>query len=494
MHQQHQRGVIRRLVSLLITLSLGLLGVMASAGVASATVGTNDYPYAGYSGPGTNPAGSYWTDSSGNAVSPYGYYYRNCTDFVAWRLHNDNGFAFPGGIGNGAAWGTWAQSHGYTVDTTPAAGAVAWWAANTLDNGYNVGSFGHVAYVDGVNANGSVNIEEYNWVVNGTPDGAYHTRTITASGTEQVEYIHFPVNNVLPSNTFQTAFQAAGSHFYTYDSTNGKFDTGQGMAVGTSPAIANISGGHEEAFQANNGYLYIWGTAASGNTQLGMTAGTSPSIAALASGGYEVAFQAAGGHLWVYGSAGTFDTGLGMAVGTSPAIAASPSGGFVIAFQAASGHLYTYDTTNGGADTQQGMAVGTSPAIVGLAYGGGYEEAFQANTGNLFVWGDSGRFDTGLGMSSSTSPNIATSPGGGFRIAFQAASGHLYTYDTTNGGADTQQGMAVGTSPAIVGLAYGGGYEEAFQANTGNLFVWGEDGKFDTGQGMAVGTSPAIAR
>ncbi|TDU06623.1 surface antigen [Streptomyces sp. 846.5] len=161
---------------------------------AMAAIGTNDYPFASYNGPGTNSAGSYWTDSNGKGTSTYGYNYRNCTDFVAWRLHNDNGFNLPGGIGNGADWGNWAQQpgHTYTVNTTAAAGAVAWWPANSKDQGVSTEAWGHVAYVSSVNTSGSVNIEEYNHVVKGGGfDGAYHTRTITASSTEQVQYIHF---------------------------------------------------------------------------------------------------------------------------------------------------------------------------------------------------------------------------------------------------------------------------------------------------------------
>lgn len=178
----------------LVSLLLSLVGVIGSSGTAYATLGTNDYPYASYDGPGSNPAGSYWTDSNGNPASPYGFYYRNCTDFVAWRLNNDNKFTgLPHGIGTGAtSWGDWAKSQQpagtYPVNSTPAAGAVAWWAAGTLDNGYTIGSSGHVAYVDSVNSDGvTANIEEYNY--GGT--GQWHTRSIAIGPKQQVQYIHF---------------------------------------------------------------------------------------------------------------------------------------------------------------------------------------------------------------------------------------------------------------------------------------------------------------
>jgi surface antigen len=173
----------------LVTTALAAIGVVGTAGTAHAETG--GYPYASYNGPGTNPSLSTWADASGNIYSPFGYAYRNCTDFDAWKLSTANGFSLPSGIGNGANWGVWAQQHGYVVNNTPAAGAVAWWGGYTLDQGFNVGAYGHVAWVASVNADGSVNIQEYNKYVNGVPDGAFHTRTIIASGSQQVQYIHF---------------------------------------------------------------------------------------------------------------------------------------------------------------------------------------------------------------------------------------------------------------------------------------------------------------
>jgi hypothetical protein len=51
-----------------------------------------------------------------------------------------------------------------------------------------------------------------------------------------------------------------------------------------------------------------------------MAAGTSPSITALASGGHQVAFQANTGILWTVGPDGITNWQLGMAAGTSPSI------------------------------------------------------------------------------------------------------------------------------------------------------------------------------
>lgn len=115
------------------------------------------------------------TDDQGGGLSPLRYYYRECVDFVAWRLNRDAGstsapFTWtwgnltPGG-GSAYAWaGQWAAA-GRTTSNTPIAGSVAWFNGN------------HVAYVQAVNADGTVSLEEYNW----GNDHAYHTRTIPAS-------------------------------------------------------------------------------------------------------------------------------------------------------------------------------------------------------------------------------------------------------------------------------------------------------------------------
>ncbi|WP_153038918.1 CHAP domain-containing protein, partial [Rathayibacter tanaceti] len=115
------------------------------------------------------------TDDQGGGLSPLRYYYRECVDFVAWRINRDQGSTgspfrwtwgnmTPGG-GSAYAWaGQWA-SHGWVTSSTPVPGAVAWFTGN------------HVAYVQAVNSDGTVSLEEYNW----GNDHAYHKRTIPAS-------------------------------------------------------------------------------------------------------------------------------------------------------------------------------------------------------------------------------------------------------------------------------------------------------------------------
>jgi len=98
---------------------------------------------------------------------------RECTSFVAWRLHSRNGFEMPFND-NANGWGSDATARGYAVNMTPAVGAVAWWSSGS----------GHVAWVEAVNGS-NVTIEEYNYDLHGD----YNERTIAAGSVSG--YIHF---------------------------------------------------------------------------------------------------------------------------------------------------------------------------------------------------------------------------------------------------------------------------------------------------------------
>ncbi|MEO3939253.1 CHAP domain-containing protein [Dermatophilaceae bacterium Soc4.6] len=104
-------------------------------------------------------------------MSPRLFAYRNCTDFVAWRLGITWGsLAFPGADGNARGWRQGAINSGYGVGTVPVVGAVAWW-------GTEVGAgFGHVAVVASVNGDGSANVEQYNYGGTGTYSITYNKR------------------------------------------------------------------------------------------------------------------------------------------------------------------------------------------------------------------------------------------------------------------------------------------------------------------------------
>ncbi|MDX6590323.1 MAG: hypothetical protein QOI84_1597 [Solirubrobacterales bacterium] len=152
--------------------------LVAIALVPAARAATGGYPYWNYDGPGSNASTYTWTDAHGNGFSPYGYAYRNCTDFVAWKLSTANGFGAYSGLGNASSWASAARARGYAVNRVPARGAVAWWGSELF------GGFGHVAWVVNVEV-GSVELAEYNHA--GT--GSFDLRRIPTGRADA--YIHF---------------------------------------------------------------------------------------------------------------------------------------------------------------------------------------------------------------------------------------------------------------------------------------------------------------
>ena len=123
------------------------------------------------------------SNNQGGGLSPLNYFYRECVDFVAWRLNRDAGsteapflydwsYLTPGG-GNAYEWKSNWEAHGWETSTTPKAGSVAWF-------GY------HVGYVKSVNKDGTVTIEEYNH----NSDHIYGQRTIPA--TDVTTYLYAP--------------------------------------------------------------------------------------------------------------------------------------------------------------------------------------------------------------------------------------------------------------------------------------------------------------
>ena len=101
--------------------------------------------------------------------SSRGYDFRNCTDWVAWRAPQLIGVAVPQGWHDAGNWDNAASVAGYTVDTTPESGDIAVWDGT---------GYGHVAVVESVNADNTVNVSEYNK----EQDGRYGVRSnVTAN-------------------------------------------------------------------------------------------------------------------------------------------------------------------------------------------------------------------------------------------------------------------------------------------------------------------------
>lgn len=113
--------------------------------------------------------------------STRGYGYRNCTDWVAWRVSDlsSGSITVPKGLGDAKDW--YANSPTSEQKSTPAAGDIA---VSTS------GTYGHVALVESVSADGTqMTVSEYNHDENGGPD----QRSMNVAGSEFTEFIDLGV-------------------------------------------------------------------------------------------------------------------------------------------------------------------------------------------------------------------------------------------------------------------------------------------------------------
>lgn len=102
-----------------------------------------------------------------NALSygfdPWGYGCRQCVSYTAWKVLQKTGRA-PIYWGNAKDWPASARRVGYGTGSTPRAGSVGVMTG---------GPYGHVVWVEGVNANGTINISQYNYWLPGKSNGGW---------------------------------------------------------------------------------------------------------------------------------------------------------------------------------------------------------------------------------------------------------------------------------------------------------------------------------
>ena len=104
------------------------------------------------------------------------YYYRNCTDYVAWRLINSGiPLSKVSGLGGAGSWDDNAPQKGLTVSGVPTPGSAG------VDERY-----GHVVYVDSVSGS-TITISEFNW----GSTGSYGSRTGTAGQLGLSKFVSF---------------------------------------------------------------------------------------------------------------------------------------------------------------------------------------------------------------------------------------------------------------------------------------------------------------
>ena len=204
---------VRVLASVVMAVAIAAAGM----GLAAPARAVDDYPYA---------------SATPDTIDRWGFYTRQCTSFVAWRMSRDgvafsNSMTGPNGVrgfwGDARNWDDNARRIGFVVDNRPAPGAIAHWEA------WEQGAWdlGHVAYVERVNGDGSVLISEYHWMsaYNGYTLYNYGERTVWAP-----RYIHV-ADAAPPASTTTTSS--------TTTSTTRPPDAGGGEPVVVDDPVAS---------------------------------------------------------------------------------------------------------------------------------------------------------------------------------------------------------------------------------------------------------------
>lgn len=132
--------------------------------------------------------GIYAWCKGGSWLSPRGFAYRNCTDYAAQRINLLTGATVPADLGNATNWDDAAIGR-FGVDNSPEPGDAAVWDGDA----YN--PYGHVAVVESVNPDGTVNVSEYNQ----TGQGIYSERAYVNAN----HYVDFNGPNTPAPQTVQ---------------------------------------------------------------------------------------------------------------------------------------------------------------------------------------------------------------------------------------------------------------------------------------------------
>lgn len=158
------------------TASTSTASTSSSTSTPAAQTQTSSYTYtAGGGFPAVDPS---------FRASLNGGYFGQCTYYVFNRMAQVGTPIGHSMMGNAAEWPSYARSYGYSVSNSPSAGS-----AIVFQQGLAGAdpTYGHVAFVEAVNADGSLYISEMN--VRGLNVISY--RTISASVAAQATYIRF---------------------------------------------------------------------------------------------------------------------------------------------------------------------------------------------------------------------------------------------------------------------------------------------------------------
>lgn len=126
-------------------------------------------------------------DSS--TLSPRGYGYRNCTDWVAFRLEQLANYTVSRNLRDGGQW--YSSAPASERSATPKAWDAAVEPATYDSNGKEI-KYGHVAFVESVSADGqTMTVSEYNENGVGTGD---QRKNINVASSEFTEFVDFGVH------------------------------------------------------------------------------------------------------------------------------------------------------------------------------------------------------------------------------------------------------------------------------------------------------------
>ena len=135
-------------------------------------------------GSGLNPNNYPWRVGPDQWVDDqHGYYEGECVSFAAWAVRSDGRphSKSPDFLGNAYQW------HGASSTSAPAVGEVAQWDPNVNGAGGN----GHVAYVAAVNSDGTIVVDEYNWLDSYDGYVAHRLSVRTISAQAPSRYLRF---------------------------------------------------------------------------------------------------------------------------------------------------------------------------------------------------------------------------------------------------------------------------------------------------------------
>ena len=460
-------------------LSLGLaLGSGAAIGTAdamlephpmSASAETGGYPDAGkvcvaVGDPQIGQANGtgYWCDgyqwgvptydsqgriTGGSQNSSRGYGYRNCTDWAAWRAKQITGVEIPHNLGDAQNWDNNAPSG--TVDNTPEVGDIAVWEVPAGSN------YGHVAVVESVNSNGTVNVSEYNY----GQDGNYGTRT------NKVADHYIDVNGPdtpaggggggeVPNSGLQMILDGSGQVWAKNSIGNGQWT--QETPAGET-AMAAGSGGMQMILD-NAGQ--VWARNSIGYyPNGGWTQETPPGIAKIAAGanGQQMILDSIG-QVWAKNGIGyggwTQETPPGEA-----AIAMGDNGLQMILDNA--GQVWAKTSIGNGQWTQE-----TPPGITQIAAGDGGLQVILDNTGQVWARNSVGYYANG-GWTQETPPGIVQIAAGNNNLQMILDSvGQVWAKNSIGNGQWTQE-----TPPGIVAIAAGDNGQQVILDNIGQVWA-----------------------